>query len=126
LKQILILVVGLLLLASLLTTNVLAMTKSQLIDAVVKESGQSKESTTAVIDSFFDVTTDIIEEQNKLNIGFDISRVRLFFSYRFMNSLGFLLGAEQGDSIMCIVDDNIIGKEVRFGDGIRGSRLPSS
>jgi hypothetical protein len=122
----LILVVGLLLLVSLLTTNVLAMTKSELIEVVADKSGQSERNTSVVIDAFFDVTTDIIEKQNKLNIGFDLSRVRLFFSYRFMNSLGLLLGADQGESIMCIVDENIIGKEVRFGDGIRGSRLPSS
>ena len=127
LRQLVILVVGLLLLASLLTTNVLAMTKSELIDAVAKKSGHSKANTTVIIDAFFDVTTEIIEEQNKLIIGFnDVSRMRLFLSYRLINSLGLLLGADKGESIMCIVDENIIGKEVRFGDGIIGSRIPSS
>jgi hypothetical protein len=126
LKQILILVVGMLLLASLLTANANAMTKSELIEAVAKKSGVSKSNTTTVIDSFFDVTVDLIEEQDKLLIGFnDLSRMRLYLSYRLLNKMGFLLGAGHGESVMCIVDGNIIGKEVRFGDGILGRRLPN-
>ena len=126
LKQKLIIMFCFLLISSLLATNALAMTKSELIDAVAKKSGQSKGDTTEILDAFFDVTTEIIEEQNKLNIGFSgIQRIGLFFAYKFINDLGLLLGADQGESIMCVVDSNIIGKTVRFGDGILGRRLPS-
>ena len=125
-KQKSVFIIGLILSVSLLSTNVLAMTKSELIEDVAKKSGHSKETTEEILEAFLSVITETIEEQGRLYIGSGpIGRLRLFLSHLYMNRLGIMLGADRGEPVMCIADNKLIGGTVRFGDGIRG-RIPPS
>jgi len=136
---------------SILATFAYAMTKADLIEAIAKKSDLSKTQSETAIDSFFDI---VVNTANRHDPGVALleltgaTKKQKGKAGLLMDEVGHHLGAREGDVILVAVirpaePDSTIGRKtvrphdfvlaakehhyipaVRFGDGIRGSRLP--